>query len=397
MPGPWPYGSGPFGGGTFGEGNVLPVSVAIGNDPAEVGHDATGMQARRGFSLNGVTEKPEPGAAVVTLRGETYSPLTNPRTRRGQRLQLQAADGSAFFTGTIERSWVTIDPQRNRMLVHLEAYDAIPDLAAVSYETGPGGSFGQRATTLLNATTVPYQVTDSSPDEATTELPTTGRTVLDQLVLARDSTHGWFFVDRHGVVQVYGDPERNSTPAAITLTDGSVPGWGYIYLDPGFDSDDLVGELTVETLTAGDPDLDVFTDDRAAEWGRPQRQTITVNSGLPDTHALRYLNRLPGPALNVKEVTLNATRLDAFSEVAALELYQALRIVRDGLVDAEHQVIALEHTVTPRAALDPKWMCRVTTRQREVNPIRWDEMPPTFTWNDFPAGLTWDDLVAWKP
>ena len=376
-----------------------PVSrVLVGDLPADIFAGCTLITIRRGLTPDGVVEKPEPGVGTFVLKGEAYNPLDNADVRPGRSIQLvlHIEDETdphdiPVFTGTIKRAVVGIDKDTGIMLTTVTAFDAIATLAATAYTQGHAGNLTQRLTPVLDAAAVDYVITDTAPALVPGSLPTDKKTVLEQLVLVRDTMHAAAFVDRENVVQVIADKDRSEAPATVTLADGD-----YVGLDLGFDTDDLVNVLTVERLTTGDPVVEtVDVPDLVTEWGKAA-QSVTVNDGANENHALRFMARLPGPDLVAKEIRVNGT-LEGFELVAALEIYDPVQVVRDGLLDVEQQIVHLTHTITPRDGLQPKWMTDLVVRQRDIRPLRWDDVPGTITWDDLDPAMTWNTAVFWTP
>lgn len=392
-------------------GATLPVPPATpviylgpDGDMVEVFPSAHSVLVRRGLSANGVTENLEPGVCTIVFVDDALNPLSYDATRPGRPVRVgvdEFVDEEIvfvpIFTGTIDRGVIDIDKETGKSRLVVTAFDAVPTLAGHPYTTAHAGTFSQRVTPVLEDAGVEYVVHDDDPDEATGTLLTNQQTALGQLLLARDTMHGFLYVDRFNVVQAYADDQRSRTDPVMTLTDGSVAGSGYVAIDPGFDTDDLVNVLTIETLDTPDNTLETFTDEDSVTAWKKKAQTVVVNDLEAEFHWLRFTARINGPGLTVKQVRINSTRLDAFATFAALELYEAVRVVRDGLVDQEQQVVFLEHQITHRIGLPPKWMVTATTRKRELLPLRWMDVPDDITWADLDPALTWNSAIYWHP
>lgn len=382
----------------------LVIYLGPDEDMDEVFSSAHSVRVRRGLTAYGVTEKLEPGVCEVVFVDDALSPLSYDATRPGRplRVGVNVVEGDdlvyePIFTGEIDRDSLQIDKATGKTRLVITAYDAVPTLAGHPYTTAHAGTFAQRVTPILEDAGVAYEVHDDDPDEPTGTLPTNQQTALGQLLLARDTMHGYLYVDRFNVVQAYADDQRNRDAPDITVTDGSVGGLDYIEVDPGFDTDDLVNVLTIETLAEPDNLTETFTDEDSVTAWKKKLQTVTVNDLDAEFHWLRFTARLTGPGITVKRVRLNATKSEAFAAIAGLSLYQAIRVVRDGLIDTEQQVLYLEHEITPRDGLPPKWMCNVTTRKRELLPLRWMDVPPDITWDDLDPAMTWNTAIYWHP
>lgn len=374
------------------------IVLYVGVVATDVFPGCTAASVRRGLTPDGATEKLEPGVATVILKGEEYNPLDNEDLRPGQPLQLalhvETEDGPAdlpVFTGTIKRAAVTVHKETGTIFTTVTALDAVPVLAATPYIVAHKGNLTQRLTPVLDAAAVDYVITDSAPALVAGSLPTDKRTVLEQLLLVRDTMHAIAYVDSANVLQVIADQDRDESTPDVVLTDSD-----YVGLDLGFDTDDLVDVMTIELLTDTSPVVESFDlPTLVAEWGE-RAQTVTVNDGAPENHALRFMARLPGPALVAKTIRVNGT-LEGFLAVAELEIAQPVQVIQGDLLDVEQQIVHLVHTITPRPYREPKWMTDVTVRQREVRPLRWDDVPGTIEWDDLDPAMTWNTAVFWHP
>lgn len=388
------FGAGLFGAGLFGTGDT-------GSD-GEVTPQCSSITVVRGLSPDGVLEQLEPGICTVRLTDRTLAPVTYEHSRPGRPLRVLCEEYDdvtgevtrhSVFTGTIVRSVGSPTKDGRRYSVTITAFDAVSDLAKAPYVDAHAGSFAQRVTPILESTGLAYQVHDTLPDEAPGTLPSNSKTALEALTLARDTLHGFVYVDRDNVTQAYSNQARSYDPATLVLTDGSVAGMEYIDLDPSFDTDQFINILTVETVD-GTPET--FADDASVlEWG-PHDQTVTVNDGSPEDHALIFRARLPDPDTTVSTVVLNGTVNDDFATVSQLDAYQPVRIVLEDEVDAECQILGVAHTITPRRNKTPLWMTTLTLRPRELLPLRWDD-PVGIAWDDAPADLTWSTSINWHP
>lgn len=381
------------------------VYLGSGEDELETFTTTHSIQVRRGLTANGVTENLEPGVCIVVFVDDTLNPLTNELTRPGRPLRVGVEEFiedefvfTPIFTGEIDRGELEIDKDTGKTRLVLTAYDAVPFLAGHPYATAHAGTFSQRVTPVLEDAGVDYLVHDDDPDEATGTLLTEQNTALAQLVLARDTLHGFFYVDRDNVVQAYADDQRSRDDATVILTDGSEAGLDYVGIEPGFDTDDLVNVLTIRTLDTPDPVEETFTDEASVTEWKKKAQTVTVNDLDAEFHWLRFTARLTGPALTAKQVRLNAVKIDALAAIAALDLYQPVRVVRDGLIDQEQQILHLVHEINHyRLPYAFKWMTTVTTRKRELLPLRWMDVPDDITWDDLDPTMTWNTAIYWHP
>lgn len=395
--------------GAFGTGVYSTTTFGVGGGTIDdVTDPCSTITINRGVEADGLTEKLVPGICTIVLNDLALSPVTDPRTRPGQPLHVYAApEGTEdaaipVFTGIISRS--RLGYVDDKVQVILEARDRVNDLANTSVTDTTTGTYAQRVRHLMDPTGIPYAVTDRQPDEPTTHvLPGTkdDDKLLDALYLVRDTMHGIAYVSAENLPTFIAYRDRGRTPAALTLTDGSTPGLEYLDIEPAFDTDDAINLVTIELLT--DPETPPVTYDNVAagpEWG-PHAQAITVNDGDTLHHAIRYGARIPAPGLAAGPIRLNPVLGDDLGTIAALEPYDPVRVVLDGQIDTEHQILGVTHTITPMPLEDGrgwfKWITTLTSRRREVLPTMWQEVPPTVTWADVPGSLDWLHAITWHP
>lgn len=374
--------------------------------------DAHSIMVRRGLKADGVTDDLDPGVFTATIKGgDEVNPLTNPDVRPDQPLVLEAGIEDDYstdvtwhplFTGTLTRAVIEYDdtakgdPAAYR--VTITATDSVAALAATPSEVAVSGTLAQRVAAVLDPTGIAYAVTDLDPAGASTTLTTDGKTAADQLRLIRDTLHASVYVDRAGVVRAVADnarPRTITTPdhVATDTIDGEPDGAiHYTAITPAFDTDAVVNVLTIKH-PAGEA---TYTDeDSRAAWG-DQPQTVTVNDGLPETHAGLYLATRTDPDLIPEEISFPVDHPDYGTQhlaaACALEVGDSVHVVRDGLADHTLIVRDITHTITPTL-----WTVGLGLRVPEVLATRWDDVPANLTWDDLPAGLTWDDAVTWHP
>lgn len=380
-----------------------------------------GVQIRRGVDLDGVTDQPVPAAATFTVKGTTATnPLTNDDVRPDRPVSLQAGiedtygDGITWhtlWTGKILRARIDHDTDAKHdpdaYRVQITATDLVPDLAALPSEVAVAGNLTQRVDAILDGTPIPYAVADLGDPTSTPALPTDGKTALDQLRLIRDTLHATMYVDRVGVLQLVAD---NSRPRAVvepdlTATDEDTAdptAVRYHDITPVFDTDAVVNVLTIEALGEETVETTYTDEDSRAAWG-DHAQTVTVNDGLPETHAGLYLATRVDPDLVPESLVFLVDPLaDTYpahlAAACAIEIGQTIDVTRLGRVHRLH-VRELAHTITPVLDVVPRlrWTVEVGLRVPDVLATRWDDVPADLTWDTVPADLTWDDAVNWHP
>lgn len=420
MPDPIGYGAGAYGAGMYG-GMASPYADRIALEAGasygtQLLDDAYSISFRRGVRPNGVTDDLEPAVFTAVVAGsETLNPITNDDVRPGRPIRLKGTPDAGeswgnIFTGSIIRSRLEYDPEAKeddaayRLII--TGVCLVRELTGIPHETAVGGTLRQRVDHVLAPTGLPYVVEDPAPATVAGPLPTDAKDVLGQLRLIRDTGHAYMFVSRDGELVAVADSARPrviTAPDWIATDELATEGIHYTELDPAFDTDRVVNALTITQLDGDTNPETVWTDeDSRDDWGT-NAQGITVNDGIPETHADLYLASRAVPALVPESISFVVQRrleqalvpTPVAGNVAAaigLELYDVVRVERTGLPTVDLLATELVHNITPAA-----WTMRVGLRVPEVLATRWDDVPADLTWDDVPADLTWNDAVNWHP
>jgi hypothetical protein len=400
---------------------VIPtLHLRIEADESDLTEAAYSFTVRRGLELDGVTDEPDPASATLIVKGgESVNPLTNPDVRPGRPLRVLAGIEDTYGDAITWHTIATCEILRNTFehdadakhdaeayRAQITATDLVADLAATPSEVAVSGTLTQRAAAVLDPTGLPYAVTDLDPATTSGALATDAKTVLGQLRLIRDTLHAAIYVDRHGVLQLVADnsrPREHTSPDHVATDEDPAPDGAILYHDltPVFDTDAVVNVLTVKSL-----DLDTETtytdEDSRTAWGA-HPQTVTVNDGLPETHAGLYLATRTDPDLLPESL---AFAVDPYADTFPAHLAAACTIEINDIIDVTrlgvtHRLAVHELTHTIALVLDPlprlRWSVEVGLRVPPVLATRWDDVPADLTWDDVPADLTWDAAVNWHP
>lgn len=396
-----------------GEGIALEAGHTYGTQLLD---DTYSISIRRGLRPNGVTDDLEPATFAAVIKGSSaLNPLTNDDVRPNRPIRLRATlDGGAtwttVWTGRILRARLAHDPDEKddatAYRLNLTGTDLVAELNGIPSETAVDGNLHQRVGAVLDPTGLPYVVDDPSTPGAGATLPTDARDVLGQLRLIRDTGHALMYVNRDGGLAVLADnarPRVLGVPDWIATDEIATTGIHFTEIDPALDTDAVVNVLTLTLLDGAGNPVTVHTDDDSRDaWG-DKAQAVTVNDGVPETHADLWLASRVDPELvpesirfivqerlpQAIEPTVNATHLAA---AAGVELYDVVRVTRDGMPTTDLLVREITHTISPRA-----WAVGLGLRVPEILATRWDDVPGDLTWDDVPPTLTWRDAVDWHP
>lgn len=378
--------------------------------------EAYSLTARRGVKPSGVTDDLEPATLAGVLKGgDTVNPLLNPDVRPERPLRLRASlDAGATWTtlwaGKILRAQVAYDKSDastpNAYRLTLTGVDVVRELAAAPSEVAVSGSLTQRVAAVMDPTGIPYTVDDPIPAGPSGPIPTDARDVIGQLRLIRDTGHALMYVNRDGVLVAVSDharPRVVSAPDWQASDDSTLPGIRYTQLTPALDTDAVVNLLKVKLLDGADnPETDHEDAESRAEWG-DHPQAVTVNGGLPETHADLWFASRVDPVLLPESLEFIVQERDPLSRppegrtehlaaAVGVELYESVRVTRTGIPTTDLLVREVAHIITPA-----RWSMELGLRVPEVLATRWTDVPADLTWADVPADLTWREAVHWRP
>lgn len=298
------------------------------------------------------------GSLTATILDSTLDPADAPTIRPGRRVRLRAltTDGlwETLYTGKLTAATVRYHlledvPDQKRARITLTAVDNTAVLAAA--ERPQSVATVDELPYVLEGVSVPWNANGSGDQvtSATVRVTAEGVTALDQVALTRDTAHGYAWVDRFGVINVW-DAATIPATSLLTLDED-------LYTDApiGFDTDECINEVVVtvrskdstgqavETTTA-------YTDaDSIRTWGRHRAEFTVLAPTSAATFAAEVLAANAVPVLRIPEAFVSvrsATELPA----AHLDLYDAVTLVNtDKGLSELARVTSISLDITPEA------------------------------------------------
>lgn len=240
------------------------------------------------------------GTLSARVPGATFDPTVNADARVARRVRVIAntdAGPVPLFTGHVSKLDVTYDADGRRM-VQLEALDAVQRLANLAFPRGV--SIIDHLPQIMTHLHVPYLIDGDAAyqvrkyEEA---FYLDGASLLDQVVIARDTSGGYAWVDGAGVLQLYNAAAMPAVPV-VAFSDMHAPGDPdhQCYL-PGdglaaASSEDVVNALAltrlqIDTVSGETVELTEHYRDSAsiAQWGRREVQ-LRVAADQADGEAI---------------------------------------------------------------------------------------------------------------
>ncbi|MFC6153649.1 hypothetical protein [Nocardioides yefusunii] len=302
------------------------------------------------------------GLSVGTLTVRAHDQWAVLAARPGHQIRVEVG-GQRLWTGVVsrvvsesrkaKRAGVDLKP-----IVTITATDAVTQLAGTPAPRGVT-SFVNLPASLDRGTTpwVVQGVSDSVAVAAT--LSTPGASALDQVIRTVTTAtisrvRAW--IDRFGVLQVYGTSGFDGIAATFTDSPALSTAARYVDVQRGFDSEDCINTVYVEvsngaeTVTNG-PWVNFAS---VAAWGTRAAtyKTYDANSPLSPTAgaglASTVLDSNASPAMKVQSITTyNSTPTIRAAAIAAAPQRRVSVIHRDTTYSC--RVLQVTHRITARA------------------------------------------------
>lgn len=284
------------------------------------------------------------GTLTASLVSTALDPSRSDTIRPGRRIRLTAS-GEVVFWGSITNGHVTYEPlepdQTRRALITLTAVDHVSDLAR-RYRLNGVGTVAELAT-VVEGCGVPWNLNGDTAQHAGTPVIVSkneNAMALDQVAVTRDSLHGYAWVDRKGVLQVW-DASAISTATAITLTEADY-GAG---IGVDYDTDRCINVVAVKFLrldpATGETEevpYGPYSDEASVrEWG-VHSATFTVQ-GITETeanikaYADAVLAANATPQVRVNTLTLPITTAAEATTKGLIDLYDLVRVRNSTMVN----------------------------------------------------------------
>lgn len=312
----------------------------------------------------------QPGTLQATIYDATLDPaLANSLVRPGSpvRLLAQRADTSfaPIYTGTIVAPTTDYDPVQidddHKVRITLSATD---NLAKVANTPSPNG-VGQVAhlSAFFEGSLVPWNLNNDPNGEGVTP-PVVSRnaraTLLDQIIITRDTRRAWAYVDAYGTMTVI-DPATLPAPSVIAraLTEAD-------FNNPtiNFDPSACVNYLTVKALQApvdatSDSEALVFgpydNPDSRDRWGTYYSEATVhgLTAAEVATYAAALLASNSTPTRRITGLTLPMWTASDVHNKAHLELTERVTVdsTAANLSTVHARIRGIRHTITP-----DKWL-----------------------------------------
>lgn len=314
----------------------------------------------------------QPGVLSAVVADSSLDPASSDTIRPGRKCRLQAYDGTKWETlhlGVLQQAKVDYylkelagNPASTKYArIALVSVDATQRAANTPRPYGYATAYDLPAGALEGAE-IPYSVNGfgypllayQSPDPVSRN---DAASLLDQVVLTRDSTNGYAWVSRRGVLTIWDGSE---IPADVVATHEEAD---YVDIVVSFNTQECINEVTVAYLrydpTSGEtteviygPYRDV---DSIREWGQ-QFQTFKIHGPTDDA-------TLPGVIEDFADVVLAAnavpvlrileerftikTTADIAPGRALIDLYDLIQTTNDlRALDQTARVTRIKHQIT---------------------------------------------------
>lgn len=353
------------------------------------------------------------GVIQALIKDASLDPATADTIRPGRAVRVRALNDTTgawdvLATGTLDKARVSYDlrkPLAKQASITLATTDANQVLANTNRPDGVAAIADLPF--VLEGARVPWNV-DGSGDQVPTATVASSNdqaNALDQVILARDSSLGYAWVTKEGVLTAYTDRTLDFYGIGTPTLDESV----YSGLDVTFDPEDCINEVMVNyrrfNAATGQVDEVPFGPYRDTasidEWGVHQK-TFTVH-GIGEANVPAYAadilaaNAQPARRINSVRIPIRSAA-DLVRTKALLDLYAKVRITNtDKALDQTLRVTGIKHLVSPR-----RWTMLLTFDQvdtvagpRPTTPQGgggvaegvWYAATPTNSWTNYGSGF----------
>ena len=304
------------------------------------------------------------GTLSATVISTALDPATSDLIRPNRRIRLTAKTGvdssgadiwEPIFTGVAREASVSYNfvktPAAKQATITISATDdldalarvarastvaTIPELPYVLEGAGVPWNCNGNGNQVATATVVAYNEDDSA---------------VDQVAITRDTAHGWAWLDRFGVLQVWG-PGHISHDVRATLDETVYA--SDVTID--FDTNNCINEVTVTALlynpatsATGEQDYGPFrNEDSIKQWGEhPVTYTVAGITSKADAQAfatpILTQNAVPVRIITTANVPLHDGNLD----LATIDLYDLLTCVNTKAgINGSHRATSVSHAIT---------------------------------------------------
>ncbi|WP_340540426.1 tail fiber protein [Nocardioides sp. GXZ039] len=321
------------------------------------------------LSINTSRDELNVGTLSASIRDASIDPSTSTLIRPGRRVRLMAKvdDGTAdpwkpVFTGKISNGKVTYElkdpdvPDSRRAKIELTATDNATPLSAQNRSDGVSSL--AELPYLLEGCGVPWNI-DGNGDQvstATIVAKNENASALDQVSIARDSAHGFAWVDRLGVLQVRSRTKMPTASSPLLATE-------YTDLDVDYDTERCINEVTIKYLrlnpVTGETEEIPYgpwrNETSILEWGVRSAE-FTVQGIAEESSALASFaqavldaNSTPKIRVNSTTVIVDEATAQGLPSRVLVDLYDLITVKGvTGQPDrAPARVASIEHKITP--------------------------------------------------
>lgn len=317
----------------------------------------------------GVQRRTFDGTLSVTIRDAELDPATATLIRPGRACRLSAKTTAGawevIFQGTVQRPSVDYgDLKRQaRPTITLTAYGPGADLAGTPSKDGVSGIPNIPA--LMEGVRVPFKVDGSTSQVPYTSAPIVSSndqaSVLDQVILTRDSAQGYAWLTRKGVLQAQTDRTLDYYGTGVaTFAEAD-----YTSLALSYDPDAVINQVTVILLgynaSTGDTEETTYGPytDRASyrEWGPAPAEFRVHGAVNPATFAASVLAANATATQRVEKLRVPITDTDQITPTRALIDIMAKAHVSnvDRAIALDLRVQGVDHTITWTKGQRPRW------------------------------------------
>lgn len=219
---------------------------------------------------------------------------------------------------------------------------------------------------LMEGKGVPWNINGSGDQVSSANVVATNdnASTVDAIAVARDSTLGYAWVDRHNVLVAW-DSSLISTTSKATFSD--VSGLSYTDIAVDFSTDTCINSVTINFMryNIGTEGTELISygpyEDAAsiAQWG-VRSADFTIAAGTEDeasikAYAQSILDANSTPFIKCHTLTMPVRSDSEMTYGTTLDLYDLVHVTYADKVDADHRITSINHSITANPT-GAKWL-----------------------------------------
>lgn len=307
------------------------------------------------------------GTLTASIKDPLLDPATSTAITRGSAIRLSSLVNGVWepaFTGTIttaRTSYPRNSAGGTDTLIEVSAADNMNALA--NQQEARGVQNINDLPFILEGKGVPWKVngTGSQVSSATVVANNGNASVADQVEVTRATGHGFAWVDRNNILNVWSPNVISSVAVAEFSDTGAVGTLGYKDIDVDFDLDRFVNSVNVTWLrydigtnSTTEVAYGPYINQASIDQYGPRSSEFTIQGATEDgaaiaSYAQYILDRNSTPVIKANSLTMPVRDADTAAKAALLDVCSPVKVVYSNKVNSTYRISEINQTITPEA------------------------------------------------